>query len=279
MSIAILDISEFIKINDQIESKDDLLRLEIASKLIILSQKWNEAMTTLGVVLITGHNISPELIDEFDNEAKQFFNQTIEEKMIYNHSVIYGLPEGGYTPPGIESVARSNISESDITTIQPDPVENFVFCNEPKHFNSKCKKYSTPFKHSQQYYEQLILLLQILHKISSLALNLNDLDYFNHFYFSSNIHTNPNGNALRLSHYFPHALVSSHNTSSTSADVDVIQYGEHTDYQGFTILYPDPHDWDTDVHGTRGTVTVTQLYVNLINFYVFVSYFIRFTFV
>lgn len=33
-------------------------------------------------------------------------------------------------------------------------------------------------------------------------------------------------------------------------EADVIQYGEHTDYQGFTILRPDPRDWIEE--GARG---------------------------
>ena len=37
--------------------------------------------------------------------------------------------------------------------------------------------------------------------------------------------------------------------SSLSDDVKVARYGAHTDFQGFTILRPDPRDWTTDGSG------------------------------
>jgi isopenicillin N synthase-like dioxygenase len=86
------------------------------------------------------------------------------------------------------------------------------------------------------------VLLQILHRISSILLNLPYITHIEHFYdgrIPPNAALGRHGYVLRITHY-PPALsdIINHDTTDTT-----IRYEAHTDYQVFTILRPDKYDW------------------------------------
>jgi isopenicillin N synthase-like dioxygenase len=119
-------------------------------------------------------------------------------------------------------------------------------------------------------------LLQVIHRLSAYTLGLtSNLEYFNEFYFhresnidSIKIHDKTchrpkviNGSALRISQYFPTPYETPSEDVNDEND-EIIQYGAHTDYQGFTILRPDPRDWKEN--GAQGLQVQDQLTKNWI---------------
>lgn len=121
-------------------------------------------------------------------------------------------------------------------------------------------------KLSHEYFESMQRILTVLHQVTATALGLSDINFFEEYYSS---HSSSSGNALRFAHYPPSHV----NTSSVGVDITGnyddsgvptilpddsavprsgprgSRYGAHTDYQGFTILYPDSNDWKTPDHG------------------------------
>lgn len=117
-------------------------------------------------------------------------------------------------------MAQSNANTSKAL---PDPVENFVYCFNPKDFEAPDKIHKSPMNSAERYFVAMEELLRVLHRMTAYCLGLNDLDFLNHLYFerdstvlSSDTVTeiDPrvggerilNGSALRLSHYFPRNL-------------------------------------------------------------------------
>lgn len=269
-SVPVIDISSWVDFSDQTSSliaKDGL-----DEKRQSVSKQWNYAFHRYGCAVVVGHGIPESIFRDVNAEAREFFGQSVEYKMGFNHGK-YGHPRGGYTGLGQETVALStdatadlNVSSSGAVVDKPksDPVENFVFTGQPSAHRSPhgC---SSPLPLADAYYDLMTRLLSVIHRISSDALGIIDLDFFEQFYdpnATGNEYMGKNGNALRLAYYPPiHMnLVSDRMTlngggavvSSASCD-DKIRYGAHTDYQGFTLLRPDESDWHDVV--TDGAVT------------------------
>jgi isopenicillin N synthase-like dioxygenase len=210
---------------------------ELSSEHLSICHQWDECMKMFGFVVLTGHGLNNETFDQLFEEATTVFAKSMNEKVIYNHGK-YGHPNGGYTPPGFETVA---LSVETSAPVKHDPVENFVFVSSPDFFISPNESQS-PFASASSYFRHMEILLQILHRISSVALNLPYITHIEHFYderIPSNASLGRNGNTLRITHYPPaQSDIISHDTTDTT-----IRYGAHTDYQGFTILRPDKYDW------------------------------------
>lgn len=149
-----------------------------------------------------------------------------------------------------------------------DPVENFVFTSRPKDFVTKEGENMQPIPHADDYYQKMERVLSAIHRLSSAALGLKELDFFEAFYDKSlptNSTRGNNGNALRLAYYPALSELGDESNASYSlsatedsaargtckraestAEYDwSIRYGAHTDYQGYTILRPDKSDWHT----------------------------------
>lgn len=199
------------------------------------------------MVVLVGHGLCPQLADSLLKEAADFFQLSMAEKMEYNHGR-YGHPSGGYTPPGLEKVA---LSMSEQLEVKADPVESFVFDKPPACFKSP-SGHGSPFASSAEYFARMEGLLQLLHRLSSAALQLPHLDEIERYYDASlpgSEDMGKNGNALRVT-YYPSQQAAS--LAETSCDAHV-RYGAHTDYQGFTILKADPNDWhEVDGHQCGG---------------------------
>lgn len=236
-AIPIIDISPWTR-----PDADEEERLEVA-------RAWDAAFSASGFAIVVSHGISTDVFERMDREARQFFERDAETKMEHNHGP-YGNPKGGYTPPGVEAVGRSKGEEG----AKADPVENFAFRGPPADYQGKDGQPSTPFPYAQQYVNQMESLLATFHRITAAAFGL-PAEFFNEKFRGS---MGANGNALRLAYYPSPANL------SDRADLGEKRYGEHTDYQTFTILRPDPNDWTGNRGGLEVFLEPTQEWVPVV---------------
>lgn len=196
---------------------------------------WYNAFANYGYVIVVGHDIPSILFDQLKNDQKEFFDNEIEDKMKFNLGP-YG--KGGYSFNGSESVGSS--SSSSIRKV--DSIESYVI--HPRQYEVVLPY--CPVKSGLEYYTAMETLLNKIHQISAKSLGLKELNYFNQFYIDTNNYQHlGNGNALKLSHYPPQIIDNINNDSSIYS----LQYGEHTDFQGFTILNPGKNDHLTNESG------------------------------
>ena len=190
----------------------------------LAAQEWDRVMSSLGFVIITGHGITSVQVESLKSDAEMFFSSDISHKNKFIKGK-YGNPEGGYTPLGFEAVARS-LSKDIISS--PDLVESFVFTSVPDNSIS-------PMPAAYQYFKSMETLSLSLLRLSSAALGLDDVDFFCKFYDPRRFNSSKNSFGVLRVAYYP-----SMQQNSTENNV---RYGQHTDYQGFTILRADPSDW------------------------------------
>lgn len=223
---------------------DDEARGEIASK-------FDAAFRDFGIVLLTGYPTQEDTtVEALRTEAGTFFASSLEEKMRWNRGA-YGNALGGYTPPGLESVAKS------IGLEQKDSVESFTFVGPPSALNAA---EVSPFQASAAaHWDGMCQTLRLVHAIAARVLGVEER-FFDAHYFDTAAENGPNGLALKISWYS--APVTSSSSSSSDANTNVappataeprLRYGEHTDYQGFTLLRPDSRDWQAAGDGGPGS--------------------------
>jgi isopenicillin N synthase-like dioxygenase len=208
-----------------------------------IEKEWYDAFANYGYVIIIGHEIPSILFDQLKNDQKLFFDNEVEEKMKFNLGP-YG--KGGYSINGAESVGSSSSSiASSTTTIRKiDNIESYVI-HPRQYIGTEILSYC-PITSGLEYYNGMENLLNKVHQISTKSLGLKETNYFNQFYIDSNNDQHlSNGNALKLSHYPPQIIDNTNKDSTVSS----IQYGEHTDFQGFTILNPGSNDHLTNESG------------------------------
>jgi len=252
LNLTTIDISPFLT---DPESRD-------ASQLYL---DFDEAFSTFGAAIVTGHGISNQLVNSLLIETNDWFeNTSLEDKMTFTHGQ-YGHPKGGYTQVGTEAVAASLIGKQGKT--YTDAVESFVFRGLPSsHTKPKvCETCESPSPalfattSADDYFARIEVLRKMLHDIATKSLGLQDTQYFDKLYKDPG-HTN----SLRIAHYPYYPPFSS--TPLNIADVDTnadetresnaalvdstngtqrprLRYGAHTDYQDLTILKPDYSDW------------------------------------
>eukprot|EP01041_Mallomonas_annulata_P007700 gene7700-15758_t len=233
-----------------------------------VAKAWDNAFSNFGFAIITGHGVSSDDFCQLEKESRIFFEEPLEQKKAQSFSEIYGHPSGGYTAMGTESVARSVAGDSKIL---PDGVESFVFTNHPKLHQSPNGLPLHHFHSAQKYFETMESLTHVLHRISSAALQLDDLEYFRKFYVSepSSVgESRESFGTLRLA-YYPPIHTQSHISTSDRSGKEQSRYGAHTDYQGYTILSPDARDWEEsgsgglEVQVTTGSNCTTWIPVKL----------------
>eukprot|EP01039_Chlorochromonas_danica_P010276 gene10276-11372_t len=211
-----------------------------------VANQWNDFMTRYGFVVLEGHALPAETFQTLYSESIAFFSQSLESKVVHRHGK-YGHPLGGYTPPGSETVALSVVGQSNAADVKPqaDPVESFVYNGHPCKYSSPFGEPS-PIQSAASYYDEMEKVLRTLHRISCATLNLPSLDEIERYY-DETLHENKdlgtNGNALRLAHYLGDVSIQSLGLKNKVHSS--IRYGAHTDYQGYTLLKPDPKDWKT----------------------------------
>ena len=203
-----------------------------------------------GIVIGTDFDVSA-LQCELVQEAAAFFALPLEEKMAFCHGP-YGHQSGGYTPIHTEKVSKS------IEKNQTDGVESFVFWGPPLSFKMPSGESGCiPFQvAASKLWDSNTALLTKLHNIAARALGMsNDEEFFNRLYFEDDGSGGGNGLTLKISWYPRCNSISDDGEEREELKVrggpeaTPLRYGEHTDYQGFTLLKPDGSDWESDDHG------------------------------
>ena len=209
----------------------DLTDLGDPTREAALLARWNDAFCHYGFCYLTSHGLQP-LLERVEAEALQFFTSlTPAEKAAFYLNKGYGY--GGYVAAGIESVASSRNPR----LRKKDPVESLcVHSSKAEHVPPFCYedvlldvpyKYGNEFKQSvQELWKGLERVLMQIMTISAKALKLPSDQYFHQFY-------QPGANFMRFAHYVDEESVE----SSSDDDDEITRYGEHTDYQGFTLLW------------------------------------------
>lgn len=199
MNLPIIDISSWTDCSSSAQ-----LRQEAATS-------WNNAMRDYGFAVITGHGIEESSFAELNKQALEFFSQPSIDRMKYSRGG-YGHPLGGYTPAGRENVENSfdeTSKASSATKKSSDPVENFVFTSPPCAFIAPDGCSPSPIASADAYYAAMNNLLRILHRISCVALAVNNQEFFDKYYDSTlpgNESKGKNGNCLRLANYVPQTV-------------------------------------------------------------------------
>ena len=288
MAIPVVDISRFVQQNSDTEGRrqvginNEIDDVDDDEENQVVASQWDEAFREHGFVVIIGHGVPSELVTALESAMDTFFTGlSHDEKMLYNNGS-YGTPLGGYSPLFTEAVAQSSSGidggggGSDGVRSGIDAVESFAFTIHPLLFKARqMLSSSAPSSSSSStvaasrlmdcaaaYYTAVEQLLYLLHRISAYALGLPHVNYINdHYQFNFTAGERQgegisSGNALKLSHY-PHVTPPSSQLSTSTSPLSggedkrdkVARYGAHTDFQGFTILRPDPRDWAADGAG------------------------------
>ncbi len=220
--IPVVDISSFL----EYEETGDIRCTE---KLL---EEWRKAFSSIGFVIITGHNIPDVVCESFQNDAVSFFKQEQNEKN--KLSINKGYGKGGYVSRGLESVAKTmvyNEKENDhrikpenrpvpdyVETLEyirglEDSDQEFILPQNPRTFENNMLVY---WDNIRGFYKRLL-------KISSLALGLKE-DYFQEYFQDPY-------ERLRLAFYPAQ--------DKDKPKPDQLRYGAHTDYGFFAIVRQD----------------------------------------
>ena len=185
---------------------------------------FDAAMRDLGMVCVTGAPLAGAAA--LDAAAAAFFDRPLAEKQRVGEDWRRYGPEG-YTASGVEAVARSIAAGSGAA---PDPVESFVFRRRPTDGSELCAQSPEFCAAAAPYWAAMEATLAALHRLSSHAITGASEDIFSPSFREEEEGAGAakrNGNALRLAHY-----PTLHPEGAEAGS----RYGEHTDYQTFTIL-------------------------------------------
>jgi isopenicillin N synthase-like dioxygenase len=201
---------------------------------------WDDAFSKFGFCYLEGHGVDLSLIARLESEARTFFALPQTEKERINLGKGYG--HGGFVPMGIESrlrahvcvcvlsgacpcpgVARSRAARGEAKAARADPVESLSFHHGGTSPDVAPSHPEGLQRTVQEYCVAMRTLLAQLMRISACALLLPP-DFFEESFVQPGVF-------LRLASYPPPA-----EPTPYAAE----RYGAHTDYTGFTILWPDP---------------------------------------
>ena len=163
---------------------------EDAAAIAEVARSWDAAMSSLGLVAITGHGVPDDVAGQLASASHDFFGFSQQEKM---QSCLHrGYGHGGFVPIGVEAVARSTATGADKP---PDLVENIVF----SHGGDPALEAVMPAQPASlqpavaTYWSAAEKVLRILMRLSALALGL-PADFFTPYFAA------PKCN-LRLAYY------------------------------------------------------------------------------
>lgn len=234
-TIPIIDISSYLVSNVDNKKK----RKEVA-------KRFDETLSNIGFAMVTGYDavLSKDCVEEMRSEAKKFFALPLERK-----NQCHVDSQIGYVARGSENVAASLGKPSS----KPDPVEslNLSGYQEKDHewfAQDTIEKGIAPWHHtdfakampkslriaSSRYVAGVTAILNALMRISEDALNLPPKFFHKSF--------EKPGTLLRLAWYPPFL-----NRESARQ-----RYGEHTDYDGFTILQRESGDTGLQIRMQSG---------------------------
>lgn len=180
------------------------------------AQSLGDAARDAGFLYVTGHGVSPALIERFQARVREYFAQSHEAKM--RNYIGFSSNHSGYVPEGEEQFYGSKPDRKEAYDVGFD-------MREPEHARAMLGPNQWPdmpgFREDvKAYYDAAFELGNLLFRGFALALGLPE-DGFTR-------HVNRPPSQLRLIHY-------PYNPDITE---DTPGIGAHTDYECFTILLP-----------------------------------------
>lgn len=203
-----------------------------------VATEWREAFGSFGFAHVVGHGVPLELIEDMYEVSKRFFALSEAEKVkdCTREGLGPTMGEGWghrarhYTPIGMESVSatESNPDGTELRGIErarpPDRVEHLlIHRTEHDLFSSKVPEMKQT---GHAYFDEMTELLSAIMEITAVSLDL-PRTYFRQYWGKNG--SSPH-NILRIAHYPPRQKGEKENARRMS-------YGEHTDYQGYTLLW------------------------------------------
>jgi isopenicillin N synthase-like dioxygenase len=197
---------------------------------------WREALSKLGFAQLVGHGVPDDVIEAAYSAARGFFDLSDQEKRKCDLGLGYG--PGGFTAQGVERVSAT-ASKPDGSALlgaakarPPDRVENMLVHRRP---TDVIPEGVTGYQKAvHNYYDEMLKVLRAIMRLTACALDL-PLDYFEPHYFEKSDEgclRNIGTCTLRMA-FYPKF------DEKTELVPGQLRYGEHTDYQGFTILWQD----------------------------------------
>ena len=195
------------------------------------SETIDRALRRYGFFHLRDHGLD-ELYESYAEELRRFFSLDHEEKMRFCLNKGYG--SGGYVPRGVEAVGRSSGGGDDA---RADPVEN-LSDSDPN-----LRTYPSA-ERGYRYGDALVeragalraaldgVLIQVM-RLSARALNLADDNFFE----SSRGGYGGREPGRRESCYLRSARYFDDDNHLATGNDDILLYGAHTDYTGFTFLW------------------------------------------
>lgn len=192
-----------------------------------VAQAIDEACRRIGFFGITGHGVSPRLVEDLRRAAHEFFALPMAEKLVYRHPV--AGTNRGYHPVGGEALAQAND-----TAAPPDlkeffhvgPVEvaedaYYTSAEGRQHFAANIWPAQPPQfeRAATEYYRTMSGQIRFLMRLAALALDVEE-----HFFDDK---LDRSIGTMRLNYYPAQAVAPVSGQLRASA---------HTDYGGFTIL-------------------------------------------
>jgi len=181
-----------------------------------VAQKLGKAARDVGFLYVTGHGISPEIIERLKTKTREYFSQPYEKKM--EDYIGQSTNHSGYVPEGEEQFASATVDNKEAYDLSFD----FLSTSGRKPMLGPNQWSTLPgFKDDiKTYYDAVTVLSNRLFQGFALALGLPE-DTFTRL-----VTTPPS--QLRLIHY-PYNEIAPENRPGI---------GAHTDYECFTILLP-----------------------------------------
>ena len=232
-SIPVIDISSYL--NNKKKDKE-------------IARKFDDALSNIGFAMITGYDkvLSKECVEQMREEAKKFFSLPLERKKqchvdsqigyvargSENVSASLGKDKASSQPDPVESLNLSGYQEKDHEWLAKDTIEKGI---APWHDTDFAKAMPKSLQSaSSQYVSGVTAILNALMRISEDALNLPP-NYFQESFEKP-------GTLLRLAWYPPF----------DGKGCVRQRYGEHTDYDGFTILQRESGDEGLQIRMQNG---------------------------
>jgi isopenicillin N synthase-like dioxygenase len=201
-----------------------------------IAREVDEICIRTGFLAVTGHGVSPELIEELWSTAREFFARDAAAKQAYRASRVgTGFQ---YTLMGAEALARSKGVET-----PPDLKESVDMTPDRRDKEASdagldpataavATKLETLM---QEYYRQVAALSDRIMAIFATALKLPE-DYFLPMFQSPMT-------GLRVIHY---------PATTVAAQKGQLRAGEHTDYGCLTVLLPQPNSGGLEILTREG---------------------------
>lgn len=207
-----------------------------------LAQQFDWACRNVGFVIITGHTISPDLIERMQQVTRAFFNLSLEEKLkcqvvektgigyTPNEALTLAKTYGDALPPDLnETINMAPVTKSDTPYYQAEMGQQFFPDNRwPESPEEFCLVWT-------EYYQAASDLAANLMRICALALHLPE-DYF----------------VDKFDRQISHLVARNYPEQLKPPRPGQLRAAAHQDFGGLTLLLPEDKPGGLQVMGKKG---------------------------